>query len=321
MNGNNQYHRADDIVEQIHQVLGKHPGYRALHADGRLYLGSYQAYEVGHQYSRAAHWSGEKIPVVVRFSKGGGDPYAHFNNTVGMATRFYLPSGAVTALVMLSQKLFIARSVEQFLDLLKAGLPLQQGGPPNQEGLKRFLKGNPNSAAVFQLRASTPGPVSFAQTSFHAVHAFRFLNHDDQLTHARLHWVPLAGEQSQPLEELSALPIDALFTELNQRLARQSAEFELVMELAEPGDPLEDATALWPADRARVPVGRLCLTQPVDEELFGSDPLLFDPTQLTDGIEATNDPILQVRRGVYEVSAAFRTGGCPMFLHQERKSS
>jgi len=35
---------------------------------------------------------------------------------------------------------------------------------------------------------------------------------------------------------------------------------------------------------------------------------------LTDGIEATDDPILQLRRGIYEVSAATRTGGwhaCP----------
>jgi catalase len=34
-----------------------------------------------------------------------------------------------------------------------------------------------------------------------------------------------------------------------------------------------------------------------------------DPTRLTDGIEPSDDPILAVRRGVYEVSVAHRTGG------------
>jgi len=34
-----------------------------------------------------------------------------------------------------------------------------------------------------------------------------------------------------------------------------------------------------------------------------------DPTMLVDGIEATDDPILQIRRGVYELSAAQRSGG------------
>jgi hypothetical protein len=36
--------------------------------------------------------------------------------------------------------------------------------------------------------------------------------------------------------------------------------------------------------------------------------LLHDPTRLTDGIEASDDPILAVRRGVYKVSVAHRTG-------------
>jgi catalase len=37
--------------------------------------------------------------------------------------------------------------------------------------------------------------------------------------------------------------------------------------------------------------------------------MLHDPTRLTDGIEASDDPVLAVRRGVYEVSVAHRTGG------------
>jgi catalase len=37
--------------------------------------------------------------------------------------------------------------------------------------------------------------------------------------------------------------------------------------------------------------------------------MLHDPTRVTDGIETSDDPILQARRGVYEASVAHRTGG------------
>jgi catalase len=37
--------------------------------------------------------------------------------------------------------------------------------------------------------------------------------------------------------------------------------------------------------------------------------MLHDPTRVTDGIETSDDPILQARRGIYETSVAHRTGG------------
>jgi catalase len=48
------------------------------------------------------------------FSPSKSKPLA----TVGMATRVYLPDRRVTNLVMLSQKLFIAQSIEQFIMLV-----------------------------------------------------------------------------------------------------------------------------------------------------------------------------------------------------------
>ena len=53
---------------------------------------------------------------------------------------------------------------------------------------------------------------------------------------------------------------------------------------------------------------------PITEEEIGDPVMNHDPTVLTDGVEATDDPILQMRRGIYEVSAAQRSGGwhgCP----------
>ena len=308
---NSQYRKAEEIIEKIHGVLGRFEGYRTLHADGRLFQGSFKAYRIARKYSRAAHLQGEEIPATVRFSKGGGDPFAPFSATVGMATRFYLADGRITNLVMLSQKLFIASTIEQFLELVTAGQPLEPGGPPNMDGLKAALATNPNSAAVFKMRAESPAPVSFAHTAFHGVHAFRLVNAEDAVTHARCHFLPIAGVKGQPPEDLARLPMDVLFTELEGRLAAGPAEFELCLELAEPGDPLDDATALWPEERMTVAIGKLTLTAATDEKKIGDPVMNHDPTVLVDGIEPTDDPILQIRRGVYELSAALRMKAGP----------
>jgi hypothetical protein len=39
-------------------------------------------------------------------------------------------------------------------------------------------------------------------------------------------------------------------------------------------------------------------------EEIGDPVMMHDPTRLTDGIETSDDPVLAVRRGVYELSVA-----------------
>lgn len=318
MSQNSQYQHSGEIVEKIGKILGYFPGYRSLHADGRFYQGTFRANTTAPTYSRAIHLQGDEIPVTVRFSKGGGDPYAHFSSTVGMATRFYLPRGGVTNLVMLSQKLFIANTIDQFLQLLESGMPTEPGGPVNKAGLQKFLGANPNSLAVFKMRGESPAPVSFANTEFNSVHAFLYVNAANETTAARCHWMPVAGIQGQPPADLGQENTDVLYKELDERLTKEPVSFDLELELAEPGDPLNDATALWPEGRQRVAIGRLTLTGPITEQELNDKVMNHDPTTLTDGIEPTDDPILQIRRGVYEVSAAQRTGGCP-FGHSTKK--
>ena len=309
-----QYDDAEELVQKIRAVLGNFQGYRALHADGRMFRGFFRANENARKYTRAVHLQGDEVPVTVRVSKGGGDPFAHFGNTVGMAVRFYLPNGRVTNLVMLSQLLFVVNSLEQLHGILEAALPLAPGGPMNKEGLMAFVARNPNTAAVLQMRSQTPAPAGFPWCAFHAVHAFRWIAEDGTETVVRCHWEPVAGVRFREIKELSAEDAEVLFNDLEAQVAQGPVEWDLVLEFAEPGDPINDATALWPEDRRRETVGRLRVVAPTTEAEIGDLVMNHDPTVLTDGIEATDDPILQIRRGIYEVSAAQRTGGwksCP----------
>jgi catalase len=309
-----QYRKTEQIVEQAQDILGFHPGYRVLHADGRLYRGTFQALPIAKDFTRATHLQGGIIPATVRYSKGGGNPDASFTATVGMATRFYLPNGRTTNLVMLSQLLFVARTPDELLELIAAAKPLAGQKGINREGVQAFLATHPGTAKVIKLRSEALAPTSFAHSEFHAIHVFRFVNQNDVVTNVRCHWTPQAGVKGRPPAELADESKEVLFDEFEERIKKGPVRYDFVLELAEPGDPLDDPTTLWPPDRRRVTVGTLELVAPISLEEIGDPEMNHDPTKLTDGIELNDDPIIQARRGVYEASAAYRTGGwhsCP----------
>src|SRR6185503_17451408 len=114
----------------------------------------------------------------------------------------------------------------------------------------------------------------------------------------------------QPLEELAKQSHDYLYEEFERRLQRGPVVFRLELELGEEGDPIDDPSAMWPAGRERVVVGRLELVRPITEAEIGDAEMMHDPTAVTDGIEVSpDDQIIAARRGAYLVSVAERTGG------------
>jgi len=97
---------------------------------------------------------------------------------------------------------------------------------------------------------------------------------------------------------------DFLSAELTQRLKRGPVSFHLKAQLAASGDPTKDPTKPWPDSRGVVDLG----TIPIDHVVPNSDEaqkqLLFLPTALTDGIEASDDPLIQLRDAAYAYAAA-----------------
>ena len=152
--------------------------------------------------------------------------------------------------------------------------------------------------------------MSFAQTSFRALHAFCFVNASCEGRWARYHWEPQAGLAGQPPEELAEQPRDRLFVEMEHRLRQRAVEFRLDLQFAQEGDSLDDPSAFWQQDRRRVAAGQLELTRPITEEEIGDSVMMHDPTRVTDGIEVPpDDQILAACRGAYLFSVAERIGG------------
>ena len=117
---------------------------------------------------------------------------------------------------------------------------------------------------------------------------------------------PVAGLASLDSASAAKAGPNYLFDDVRQRLARGPVRFQLYAQLANPGDPTQDGSVVWPADRKRVPLGTLSLTTvaPNNDELQRS--LTFNPTFLTDGIQLSDDPIILLRSAVYALSVAHR---------------
>ncbi len=77
-------------------------------------------------------------------------------------------------------------------------------------------------------------------------------------------------------------------------------------QLANPGDPITDATKAWPAERRVVVLGTLTIETVVANSAEAEKPLLFLPGQVTDGIEPSDDPLISARDGAYAVSFSRR---------------
>jgi catalase len=306
-----QFYKANQLVEAVHKNAGGvFAGFRAAHAFGRIYSGTFTPTETAKNLSRAAHFQDESVPTTARFSGVSGNPNEKPGNVVAMATKFYLPDGTVTDLIGITLPAFFARTSEEFFGFEAARALDPTTGKPDMAKLLSYLGTHPNAALVVQALQNQPAPLSLAQTSFRALHAFRFINAVGEARWARYHWEPEAGVRGQSVEELAKQPHDHLFSEFEGRLDCGPVAFRLDLQLGEADDALDDPSSPWPDHRERVTIGRLQLIRPITLEEIGDPEMMHDPTRVTDGIEISpDDQIIALRRGAYLLSLAERSGG------------
>jgi catalase len=109
-----------------------------------------------------------------------------------------------------------------------------------------------------------------------------------------------------PAEAAKMAP-DFLVNELPARLAHAPVTFHLKAQLASPGDSTKDPSQPWPDSDEVVELGVLTIDKPVSNSLDAQKKLLFLPGQLTDGIETSDDPMIDIRNGAYAVSFSRRS--------------
>jgi catalase len=299
------------LVETMRALAGAHPGFRPVHAKGIVCAGMFRAAPEARHVSRAPHLQGQAVPTVLRFSNASGDPDVHdgFANQRALSVKFQLPAGQQTDILANSIEGFPVRTPEDLLAFLQAQLPDPVTGQPIPDALPRFLDSHPTAGAFLARLMQKSVPASYGQASYHAAHAFVFTAADGMRRFGRYHWRPAAGEAYLAPDEAGQRSANFLREELESRLRHGPVEFRLLLQLAAENDPTDDVTALWPADRSLVALGQLEVTAISPTSAADQRRLVFDPTNLTDGINLADDPLPLVRSTAYGISYDERSQG------------
>ena len=149
-------------------------------------------------------------------------------------------------------------------------------------------------------------PDSFADQEYYSVNAFVLVNKTGERQAVRYVMAPERVVHLDPFEAVKR-PLNFLMDELPERLERGPVTFRLKAQLAARGDPTNDPTEPWPADRKLVELGVLTIDKVVPNSAEMEKKLLFLPGALTDGIERSDDPLIAVRDGAYKVSFSRRS--------------
>jgi catalase len=299
------------LVEAMRALAGSHPGFRPVHAKGIVCSGTFRGAPQARRVSRAPHLQGQAVPTVMRFSNASGNPDVHdgLANTRALSVRFQLPDSKSTDVLANSIEGFPARTPEEFLAFLRAQLPDPVTGQPAPDAVPRFLDSHPAAGAFVERLMQKPVPASYDQASYHAEHAFLFTAADGTSRFGRYRWMPEAGEAYLSPDDASKRSANFLREALESRLRNGPVVLRLLLQLAGESDPTDDVTALWPADRPLVELGRLEVTGISPTGATDERRMVFDPTNLTDGIDLSADPILLARSAAYSISYDHRSKG------------
>jgi catalase len=300
---------SQDLLKQFDTIFGLHPGFRPAHARGTLLTGTFTSDPDAVALTRAPHITQPSTPVTVRFSNSTGIPLLPDNdpnaNPRGLAIRFQLGEHVHTDIVSHSTDGFPARTGQEFLEFLQA---VAASGPetPSPKPIEQFLGSHP--AALAFVQAPKPSPSSFAKETYFGVTPMRFINKEGAGRYGRYRILPDAGIEHLDPEVTKDKGPNFLFDELTERIAAGPISFQIFAQLANDGDEVNDATVHWPEDRPLTRLGQIVLTAQVGNDAQDQKKIIFDPIPRVDGIEPSDDPLLELRAAIYLISGRRRRG-------------
>jgi catalase len=298
---------AEDLLRQLQAMFGPHPGFRPAHAKGLMLTGSFTPAASAQELTRAPHITRASTPVTARFSNSTGLPALPDNvadaNPRGLAIRFNLAEHVHTDIVSHSTDGFPTRDGYEFLEFLRAAAA-SGADVPSPKPVEVFLGSHP--AALAFVQAPKPFPSSLARQTYYAVTAFAFTNAGGVTRFGRYRVVPAAGNDFLNDEQAAKLGPEFHFNEIAERVGREPVRFRIRVQVAAPGDVTDDATVHWPESRELKEFGTVELNAVMPDSMAQQKQIIFDPIPRVDGIEASADPLLELRAAVYLLSGRQR---------------
>ncbi len=298
------------FVNGFEKVDGIYSGFRRNHAKGLCVTGYFESNGNGTRISKALVFRAGRVPVIGRFSLGGGDPYmADTAGAVrGLGLEYKLSDGEEWRTAMINLPVFPFKDPQAFYDNLIASAPDPTTHQPDPAKMAAFAANHPETLRAITIIKSHEPSSGFDNTTFYGLNAFIFTDADGKSSPVR--WSLVSMQPYVAASAAAAPPGDKnyLFYGLIASILQHPLQWHLILTLGQPGDPTNDATIAWPDGREQVDVGTLTLDSVESEESSPARDINFDPLVLPAGMAPSDDPLLSARSAVYSVSFTRRAG-------------
>ena len=301
---------------------------RVVHARGTGAHGFFEAYgkigtEPAAKYTRARvlNETGVKTPMFVRFSTvvGSKDSPETARDPRGFAVKFKTVDGNWD-LVGNNLKVFFIRDAIKFPDMIHAFKPDPVTNRQEPWRFYDFVAAHPESLHMVTFVKSPWGiPANYREMEGSGVNTYKLVN-DAGVAHlAKFHWVPKQGVRNlttAQAEAIQAKDVGHATKDLYDAIeAGNFPEWEFCVQLMEDGandhlsfDPLDD-TKRWPeAEFPLLPVGRMVLDRTPDNFFAETEQSAFGTGVLVDGVDFSDDKMLQGRTLSYSDTQRHRVG-------------
>ncbi|AOE64932.1 catalase family peroxidase [Pseudomonas corrugata] len=294
------------LVNVLEKNNGVHPGFRRNHSKGVCVAGYFESSGEARAYSSAQVFMDARTPVVGRFALPSGNPYAPDGSVPirSLALRFTQANGQQWRTGMNSMPVFPVGTPEAFYQLQQAQSPDPATGKPNPTAVPAFFAAHPEAVPFLQWIKTAKPSASYATETYNGINAFYLVNQAGQRQAVRWGVVPLTADAPDAPPAQGA---DYLEQDLTKRLAAGPLRWRLNITLANPGDPVNDASKPWPTDRKVLNAGTLVLESAQAQDNGDCRDINYDPLILPSGIEGSEDPLLAARSAAYASSYLRRT--------------
>lgn len=301
---------------------------RVVHARGAGAHGYFEAYgKVGDEpiskYTRAKLFqkAGKRTPMFVRFSSvihGGHSPET-LRDPRGFAAKFYTEDGNWD-LVGNNLKIFFIRDAVNFPDLVHAFKPDPVTNRQDGERIFDFIMHKPEALHMITWLFSPWGiPANYREMQGSGVNTYKWVNADGVGVLVKYHWEPKQGVRNLTQEQAEAIQAKNFnhgTQDLYDAIERGDfPEWELCVQIMSDDehpeldfDPLDD-TKLWPPDQFPwLPVGRMVLDRNPQNYFAEVEQVAFGTGVLVDGLDFSDDKMLQGRTLSYSDTQRYRVG-------------
>ncbi len=301
---------------------------RVVHARGTAAHGWFEPYgkigdEPANQYTRAKVLTktGVRTPVFLRFSTviGGKESPETARDPRGFAIKFYTEDGNWD-LVGNNLKVFFIRDAIKFPDMIHAFKPDPVSNRQEAWRFYDFVQHHPEALHMVTWVKSPWGiPADYRHMQGSSVNTYKLVNDKGEAVLCKFSFEPKLGVKnltSQQAAEIQAKDVGHATRDLYDAIERGDyPEWEMCVQIMsdDPHDELDfdplDDTKRWPEDQfPLLPVGRLVLDRNPSNFFAETEQAAFGTGVLVDGIDFSDDKMLQGRTLSYSDTQRYRVG-------------